>query len=82
MQKIQEQKKNESEYGAFNYTSIGDYQIGKHLGAGNYASVKQAIHKETGLITAIKIYEKSKLVDKQRKQAVLREITVLKKLQH
>ena len=29
-----------SEYSALNFTQIGDYTIGKHLGAGAYASVK------------------------------------------
>jgi len=29
-----------SEYNALNYTQMGDYRLGKHLGAGSYASVK------------------------------------------
>lgn len=70
-----------TEFNASNYTTIGDYQIGKHLGVGAYASVKQAIHKPTGMLTAIKIYEKFKLNDPQRKKALIKEINVLKKLQ-
>lgn len=42
LENIQMMKKRslESEYHALNYTQIGDYKIGKHLGAGAYASVK------------------------------------------
>ena len=72
-----------SPYSASNLTSIGDYKLGKHLGSGSYASVKQAIHKHTGLLTAIKIYDKQKL-DRSatHKKAVLKEITILKKIEH
>jgi len=61
---------------------IGDYQVTKHLGSGAYANVKQALHKATGMIVAIKIYEKFKLVEQCRKKSVIREILVLKKMQH
>ncbi len=54
-------RSNESEYGASNYTQITDYIIGRHLGSGAYASVKMATHKPTGMILAIKVYEKFKL---------------------
>lgn len=46
-QMVTMQKKGEAgggEYNASNYTQISDYQIGKHLGQGSYASVKQAVH--------------------------------------
>ena len=65
-----------------NYTQIGDYKLGKHLGAGAYASVKQAIHRATGMLTAIKIYDKCKLENQTRKKSVMKEIFILKKLQH
>ena len=29
----------ESEFPALNFTQIGDYQLGKHIGAGAYATV-------------------------------------------
>lgn len=54
-------RSDESEYGASNYTQITDYTIGRHLGSGAYASVKLATHKPTGMILAIKVYEKFKL---------------------
>lgn len=53
-----------------NFTQIGEYKIGKHLGAGAYASVKQAIHSATGMLTAIKIYDKSKLLKESHKKGV------------
>lgn len=34
------------------------------------------------MILAIKVYEKFKLMEAQRKKSVIREINVLKKLQH
>ena len=52
------------------------------MGQGSYASVKQAVHVETGLILAIKVYEKFNLMDASRKKGVAREISVLKRLQH
>lgn len=60
----------QSEFSAMNFTQIGDYKIGRHLGSGSYASVKQAIHKATGMLTAIKIYDKCKLLEGSRKKAV------------
>ena len=63
-------------------TQISDYRLGRHLGQGSYASVKQAVHVETGLILAIKVYEKFNLMDASRKKGVAREISVLKRLQH
>ncbi len=61
---------------------MSDYTVGKEIGKGAYAVVKQCIHKPSGIIMAIKIYEKYKLLDSTRKTAVKREIDVLKKLEH
>jgi len=44
-----------------NYTTINQYILSSNLGAGAYAQVKSAIHKETGMQVAIKIYDKFKL---------------------
>jgi 5'-AMP-activated protein kinase, catalytic alpha subunit len=44
-----------------NYTKVTEYQLGSLLGQGNYAQVKQAVHKATGHQVAIKIYDKFKL---------------------
>lgn len=61
---------------------IEDYSIGKEIGKGAYAIVKLAHHKPTGKKMAIKIYEKVKLLDPQKKNSVKREIQILKKLDH
>jgi len=59
-----------------------DYVIGKELGKGAYAVVKNALHKHTNKKMAIKIYEKFRLSDPQRKSSVNREIVILKKIDH
>ncbi len=71
-----------SEYGALNYTSIAEYRFGKVLGQGAYAVVKEAQHKETGYNVAVKVYDKYKLIDDQRKKSVIKEIKLLKKMHH
>jgi serine/threonine protein kinase len=50
------------------------------LGTGAYASVKLATHRATGMVVAIKVYEKHKLSESSRKRSVMREILMLKKL--
>ena len=77
-----ESKKSSNEYSATNYTSISDYSVLKHLGKGAYGWVTKAIHKETQMVLAIKVYEKFKLMKDLRKRAVNREIKVLRKLDH
>lgn len=59
---------------------LEDYAIGKEIGKGAYAIVKQALHKPTNRKVAIKIYEKVKLLDSQRKNSVKREISILKRI--
>jgi serine/threonine protein kinase len=41
--------------------------------------VKNGVNKKTGQRVAIKIYEKCKLIDKNRKNGVMREIDLLKR---
>lgn len=52
-----------SEFGAFNFSSILSYKLGKVLGQGAYAIVKEGIHKPTGISVAIKVYDKYKIMD-------------------
>jgi MAP/microtubule affinity-regulating kinase len=52
------------------------------IGQGAYAVVKEATHKKTGKKVAIKIYDKYKLLDPQRKKSVNREIRILQRLNH
>jgi len=61
---------------------VDDYIIGKEIGKGAYAIVKHSIHKPTGKEVAIKIYEKVKLLDIQKRNAVKREIQILKVINH
>lgn len=72
----------ESEFGAFNYTSISEYRMGRTLGQGAYAVVKEGQHKNTGQMLAIKVYDKYKMVDIQKKRSAIREIKILKKMDH
>jgi len=59
-----------------------DYNVGKEIGRGAYAVVKQCTHKPSGTKMAIKIYEKHRLLDSVINAAVKREIDILKKLNH
>jgi len=61
---------------------MDDYTVGKEIGKGAYAIVKSAIHKLSNKKTAIKIYEKYKLLDPQRKSNFKKEIDILKKIDH
>lgn len=47
--------------GALNFTHLSDYKMGKMLGQGAYAMVREALHIESGHVVAIKIYDKYKL---------------------
>ena len=54
--------------------------MGWQIGKGAYAEVWLATHKTTKFRVAIKVYEKSWLVDSSRKRAVLKEIWILSSL--
>ena len=73
---------NAAEFPSTNFTQMGDYRLGRHLGAGSYASVKQAVHRASGLQTAIKIYDKTKLGGDTLRRNIKREIQLLRKLKH
>jgi 5'-AMP-activated protein kinase catalytic alpha subunit len=63
-------------------SKISDYTIGSHIGQGAYAVVKNGVHKASSRKVAIKIYEKYRIADTQRKNCVNREIKILKRLNH
>jgi len=63
-------------------SKISDYNMGGQIGQGAYGVVKSGVHKPTGRKVAIKVYEKYKIADSQRKTCVNREIKILKKLSH
>jgi 5'-AMP-activated protein kinase catalytic alpha subunit len=57
--------------------------MGKLLGQGGFAIVREAVHVETGHRVAIKIYDKYKLnKNTQMKKGVLREIQILSLIQN
>lgn len=62
--------------------SLEDYAIGKQIGQGAYATVCFGLHKETNKKVAIKIYEKFKLLDPQRKKSVRCEIRLMERMRH
>lgn len=59
-----------------------DYLVGKVIGEGAYASVRVAVFKPLNKKIAIKIYEKNKIKESQRKKSVRREIKILEILDH
>eukprot|EP00826_Nyctotherus_ovalis_P064440 TRINITY_DN9453_c0_g1_i5.p1 TRINITY_DN9453_c0_g1~~TRINITY_DN9453_c0_g1_i5.p1 ORF type:complete len:451 (-),score=65.85 TRINITY_DN9453_c0_g1_i5:52-1404(-) len=63
-------------------TRIADYNVGGEIGKGAYSVVKYGTHRTTGKRVAIKIYEKSRIADRQRQACVSSEIKVMKKLNH
>jgi serine/threonine protein kinase len=70
------------EFATAGCSEVSDYQLGKQIGNGAYAIVKEALHKPTGERVAIKIYDRFKLMDVQRKKSAIREIKILSKLNH
>lgn len=62
--------------------TIQDYLIGKQIGQGAYATVKLGVHRPSNKKVAVKIYEKYKLLDPQRRKSVRREIKLMEKLHH
>ena len=59
-----------------------EYNLGKEIGKGAYARVRFAEHKVTGQKFAVKIYDKFKLFDSQRRKSVRKEIKLLQKIKH
>lgn len=58
------------------------YIIEGQIGKGAYAIVKSGIRNGDGKEVAIKIYEKYMMTDRQRKECINEEISVLKRLNH
>ena len=62
--------------------SLCDFIIKEKIGEGTFSTVKLAINKQTEEKAAIKILEKKKIIQKEDKIRLEREIEVLKKLRH
>eukprot|EP00047_Mylnosiga_fluctuans_P014026 m.34765 g.34765 ORF g.34765 m.34765 type:complete len:686 (-) comp5263_c0_seq1:268-2325(-) len=61
---------------------IGNYIIGKTLGEGAFAKVKEAVHAITGTSVAIKILNKNKIRDDYVRRNLQREGQLMRKLRH
>ena len=62
--------------------SMDEYVIGKQIGQGAYATVFIGLHKPSNRKVALKIYEKEKMKEIQRKKSVRREIKLMERLNH
>lgn len=58
------------------------FEIKCCIGKGSYAVVKLANDTDIGKNVAIKMYDKYKLIDPQKRNNVKREIAILNKLDH
>ncbi|KAL6959099.1 CBL-interacting serine/threonine-protein kinase 1 [Sarracenia purpurea var. burkii] len=61
---------------------LGKYEIGRTLGEGNFGKVKYAKNLDSGQPFAIKILEKSRILDLNISDQIKREIGTLKLLKH
>eukprot|EP00826_Nyctotherus_ovalis_P044576 TRINITY_DN4821_c0_g1_i27.p1 TRINITY_DN4821_c0_g1~~TRINITY_DN4821_c0_g1_i27.p1 ORF type:complete len:257 (-),score=53.24 TRINITY_DN4821_c0_g1_i27:40-810(-) len=61
---------------------LSNYKIEQEIGHGAYSVVRSAVQKSTGRRVAMKIYDKSKLSDNQKKNCVSKEARILQELNH
>ncbi|KAK4770863.1 hypothetical protein SAY87_031395 [Trapa incisa] len=61
---------------------LGKYEVGRTLGEGNFGKVKYARDVETGAGFAVKIIEKSRIINLNVTDQIKREIATLKLLKH
>lgn len=62
--------------------NLENYIIGKRVGQGAYAVVRIGLHKLSSSKIAVKIYEKFKLLEPNRRKSVKREIKIMERLDH
>ena len=67
---------------AIEMDALENYNIWSDIGKGSYATVKLGTHKATQQKCAIKVYSKRSLEDVALKKNVMREIKILKKIDH
>jgi serine/threonine protein kinase len=63
-------------------SSLHAYTLGKTIGKGTFGKVKLGLHKATGEKVAIKILEKSRIVDAGDFERIKRELDILKMIRH
>lgn len=56
---------------------LGDFEIGMTIGQGAFGCVKRCVHKDTGFVVALKIYQKSQMQSEAQIVALNEEIAVL-----
>ncbi|KAL4313228.1 hypothetical protein GQ457_01G020860 [Hibiscus cannabinus] len=61
---------------------LGNYELGRNLGEGNFGKVKLAKNLHSGLPFAVKILDKSRLIQLNIADQIKREIATLKLLKH
>lgn len=61
---------------------LKDFVLGESLGHGAYAKVNEALHIPTNTSLAIKTYDRARLKKPHQVTRVLREIAIMKKLEH
>eukprot|EP00916_Digyalum_oweni_P014780 GHVL01024203.1.p1 GENE.GHVL01024203.1~~GHVL01024203.1.p1 ORF type:complete len:719 (-),score=78.15 GHVL01024203.1:1037-3193(-) len=64
------------------FKALNKYSFGKQIGSGPYAVVISAIERSSRKPVAMKIYDKIKLYDANRRRGVRREISVMKRVKH
>ena len=62
--------------------TFGDYIIKQTIGKGTFSKVKLGINKLTGEKVAIKILDKSKILEKEDLDRIIREMSILSKMDH
>ena len=62
--------------------NLDNYIIGKRIGQGAYAVVRLGLHKTLNQKIAVKIYEKVKLLEPNRRKSVKREMKIMERLDH
>ena len=73
-----EQEKNIDKTAAFREQFV----VGKQIGEGAYGSVRIALYTSMNKRIAIKVYEKKKIRESQRRRSVRREIKILQQIDH
>ncbi len=62
--------------------ALKDFSMGIQIGAGAFALVKRAVHKDSQHILALKTYDKKHLTDRHAQEALQQEIMILSQLEH
>ena len=64
------------------HQNIGNFILGEKLGEGTFGLVRLGTHVLTGEKVAVKILEKSKIIEDSDKNRIEKEIKILKNLRH